>query len=490
MPYLVLGLVILLAIALMVVAIMARQHWRWFHVTTVITVMILAVLFLFPTAGVLRSRAAWNQLHEKLQAQNVKLERELRELKYGDVSNPAVGRGVLELNQELQKSLLEAGRRWRGLRPQGIQNDTVTLVAAAPAADGLDADGLGVDPAADGAGGDNADEPPSNLAMPGLIVYGFSEQIDPVTQQPVPIGYLGEYRILSSTPTQVVIKPTYPLHPTQVALVNNAQQWTLYEMLPLDSHRAFLAEGSKRSEENYLGRVDSELVKRLFGQNVPATTLEQYLQDGRQLRDDDPPATRWIEVELDQPYPIEVDDTELNQPISDGRPFDAVGRAIDVRLKRAEGGEITFKKGERLLLKQEFADKLLEEGVARKINAFYFRPLNDYRFILQELRLKVREAEARIEELQFEQAQLTAAKKNGSDNLVTQQDRKDKLEKDAGQVTTEREATEKFLATIKGELAAMRESIGKTYAGNLLYEERLEGYHRLIQSRLDGVSMR
>src|SRR5690606_37477892 len=192
------------------------------------------------------SRAAWHKVKEDLEAQLTRLQSEQEVLKYGDAAS---GEGVLDLQEELNSYSVEAGRRWQGLQVQpGSTPANVTLVRAAPV-DELPPGMVPEQPPADPAAGDPAagaepvDAPP--LVPEGLVVYGFAE-----AQQEglsVPVFYLGEFRIQSSTPTQVVLAPTGPLEgPQQQAITGGqARQWSLYELLPLDSHDAFVAAGSE-----------------------------------------------------------------------------------------------------------------------------------------------------------------------------------------------------------------------------------------------------
>ena len=57
MQYVVLGLLVVLVIGFFVVVWKAAQGWRWYNIVAVIFTMLLTVTFLFPTAGVLKSRS-------------------------------------------------------------------------------------------------------------------------------------------------------------------------------------------------------------------------------------------------------------------------------------------------------------------------------------------------------------------------------------------------------------------------------------------------
>lgn len=479
MAYLVLALLVLLVIGLMVVAILARHEWRWFHVTSAITLMILCVIFLFPTAASLKARSTWHELYEGLEKQLATLEQEQRQLKYGDPTNASVGEGVLALTQRLAKSSLESGRRWRSLRRANVANNQVTLVSAVEA--GLE--GVPLEPPADG------EEPVEQmpLAQTEMVVYGFAEQVDPDTQLAIPTVYLGEYRVVSSTPNQVVVEPTAPLNPVQLQSVNQSQQWSLFELLPLDSHDVFLAAGSKPSEDNVLGRVDNESVARNLGNRVTAETLQSYLDDGRRLLDKDPPLARWMKVEFLKPFKIQVDAPGKPSSVIDRGFFDGSGRALDARLKRGdEAGSVEFAKGDTLLVKEEAGQPLVKDETVKLIDRFYLRPLNDYRFILRRIQIEIAELRARIEELNFENTILDRTIDTNNGMIVREQERKVKLEQDEQQFTVEHNAIKEYVAQLEEKTKAIKQRMRQLHQSNLELEAQLTAVHRQVELQTSG----
>ena len=481
MAYLVLAVIILLAIGAITAAILARHHWRWFHITAAIITVILGAIFPFYVAGSLKSRAAWNQMHEKLTTRLVRNQQEQAELKIGDAGLGGVG--LLELSGQLSKATLDAGRRWRNLIPQGRAGNQITLAKLPePGVEGIPTD---PPPAA----GDE-EQPVPPLAEVGTVVYGFAEQIDAVSGQAVPSTYLGEYKVVQSTPTSMVIEPVASLNPAQENGLQNAQQWTLYELLPLDSHEVFLAPGSVPSDDNVLGRIDEALVRSTLGDRITPATLQQYLDDGRRSQPDDPPLSRWMKIEFVKPHEEQVDDPKLNAPITSGGYFDGSGRALDIRLKRDSdtGGIVKFEVGDQILLKQEAADPLIEEGKAKLIDRFYLRPLNDYRFILRRIQLEVNELRSRIAELEFEAQVLTKSIDQTNGLIVVQQDRRNKLEQDLAQFRVEREAVTKAVAERTAEVRQTRERITTLHRENLAMEQKLDDYHRSVLRSVDNLS--
>lgn len=481
MAYLVLAVIVLLVIGCITTAVLARFQWRWFHITATIITCILAAIFPFFVAGSLKARSAWHELHEDLETRTATLKVEQRELKFGDEAVSGGPAGVVELSQQLSRLSLDAGRRWRNLRRTNVNNNQVTLVRPQPqAVEGVPAEPAAADPAA-------LQRQP--MATEGLIVYGFAESMDQQIGQPVPTNYLGEYRVVSSTPDSITVTPVAKLNPAQLNGLNNATQWTLYELLPLDSHEVFLALGSSPTDDNVLGRIDAEAVNRTLGGNVQPGTLQAYLDDGRRSLPDDPLLTRWMRVEFIKPFKIDVSDTRLTTPVASGGYFDGIGRAVDGSLKGGdEQGNVSFKVGDSIVLKEEAAAPLIEEKTAKLIDRFYLRPLNDYRYILRRIQLEVTELRSRIEELNFEATVLRKAIDKTNGMIVIRQDRKNKLEQDLAQYKLERQAVEGYLAEMKQQVQQTQSRMQELNRNNLALEKRLEEVTQSVSNRVNSLT--
>jgi hypothetical protein len=485
MPYLVLAVLVLLVIGVMAVAIMARREWKWFHITSAISLMILCVIFLFPTAGALKSRAAWNMTYRDQEKLVSELTREVRMFEAGNPLDPANVDGVMALNQRLAKASLDSGRRWRNLRKTNVANNQVTLQII------RDEGVVGVPQDVPAEGADAAAvAPKAPLADKETVVYGFAEFVDPETQIAIPGVYLGDYRVVSSTDTQIVVAPTSPLTPAQEQGVNQSQQWSLYEMLPLDSHEVFLELTSSPTEDNLLGTVDREAVTRHLENRVRPETLAAYMEDGRRLLDKDPPLSRWMKVELLTPYQLDVDNPGVPSAVIDRGFFDGNGRALDARLKRpaSAGPVIDFKKGDILVLSEEAGETLIKEGVCKLLDRFYLRPLNDYRFILRRVQLEIADLKSRIEELNFENEVLQRTLDVNNGIFVKEQDRKDKLEKDEKQFIIERQSIAKHVDTLTHNVAKTKEQMRQLHQSNLDLEAKISAYHRRIELQVNGVA--
>ena len=459
----------------------SRDTWRWFHITASAITLILAILLLFPTAGVLKSRSAWSKVKEDLDARLAKVEAEQASLKYGDPNDPAAGQGVLDLQSQLQGYALEAGRRWQNLRMQGNKLDAITLVTGAPPA--LPPGIAPPEPPAADAAAPVAAVP---LIPQGLVVYGFAESPEPGLTAPIPTFFLGEFKVTASAPGQVTIVPVGALElPQQEAITGGkAQSWTLYELLPLDSHLPFIAPGSEPSDEAIFGRVDDELVKKMFGSSLRPDTLNEYLRAGGRAKPDDPPSTRWVKIEFIKPHNIVVDSPEKRN-VLDGGFFDGTGQAVDSRLQRGgEDGAVKFQASDQIIVTEDASKELIEQGVAKLLDTYFVRELHDYRFILRRIRLRISELVIREQELLYEKKVLDDAIAATEKMLTANQEIKLKLENDVAKIQTERDAIKTYSEKVSANVTQTRQRLVAIYQSNLKLAEELRSLHKGIATSL------
>lgn len=488
MHYALLAFLIILVLAFGFFMWKSRDTWRWYHITAATLALLLGILFLFPTAGTLKSRSAWHKYKEDLEAQLTRLESEQATLKYGDPSDPVAGAGALQLQESLNRFSLEAGRRWQNLRARpGAAPAAVVLVRTAPTPElppGMTPDEF-VPPAEDAAAAPAAPAGNEPLIPQGLIVYGFAETMQPNIAVPIPTFFLGEFRVTASTPTEVTIETTGPLEAPQIQAITSgqAQSWSLYELLPLDSHDIFVAPGSEPTDDAAFGRIEEETVNELLGRGVTPETISKYLRDGSRALPDDPPASRWVKVEFTKAHSIVVDSPEQRGAL-DGGFFDGTGQAVDSRLQRGADGSVGFKTADQVIVKEEAANELIELGVAKLVDTYYFRPLNDYRFVLRRIRLRLDELEIRRQELVFEQKVLEDAIAATVAMLAANQEAKLNLEKDLAQIQVEQAAIAGYNGQVKETLAATRQRLSGLYRDNLQLRDELSEIHAGIEESL------
>lgn len=463
----------------------SADTWRWYQLLLTSVVMLLALIFLFPLAGVFKSRMAWNKMQTDLENQLERARAENELLREGDISNPNVGEGLLELQHQLQKLGSEAGRVWRSLQMQDVTPQGIRLAAAAPAAD----DDVLPDTGADD---DNGAAAASTVSLSGLdqgmIVYGFAESQTQGQEMLLPTFYLGEFRVTAREGNALTLEATGNLSQGQLQAINtnNARFWSLYEMLPLDGHEPFVAEGSIPTDDALFGRMDEELIDRLLGGKVMPETLVAYKRDGSRAVANDPPETRWVKIEFTKSYDeIDVDSTDQRGAL-DGGFFDSVGRAVDSRLQRNEEGKLVFAPGDQLVLQEEAAQELIQKDVAKPIDTYFVRPLNDYRFVLRRLRARIAEMEHRRGDLEYQIEVIKEAVQHTEDMLVANQQDKLKLEKDAAQFATERKAADAYRQMLADDLAETRKQLIAVYRSNLALTEQLTDAHQQLEADINA----
>lgn len=479
MKFAILGVLVVLLIGFFVVVWKAARDWRWYQIVAVIFIMLLAVTLIFPTAGVLKSRAAWHQLKEELEERADAVSEEQQILKYGEPSDENA-EGIVQLTQRLSDLGIEAGRRWRELRVANMAGGSITLVRVPDenAAPGLE---VADDPAA---------APAEPLIPESMVVYGFSESaatLDSDTPLILPTAFLGEFVVTASTPSQVTVQPMGKLAPDQVQQVQRSKSWSLYEMLPLDGHMPFIAPGSVPNDDEYLGHVDEALVKRVLGQGVSEQTIENYKRDGSRATQDDPPMSRWTKIEFLKRHAFNVDSPQQVGAL-DGGFFDGNGRAQDSRLQVGGDGNIVFDTGEQILVKEEAADELIATDVARLVDRYYLRPMNDYRFVLRRIRLRLAELEIRKKELAVKEQVLGEAIEKTVNMLNKNQEVKLKLEQDLAQVLVEGKAIKQYTSEMTEKVKQRKEDMNQLHRLNIDLEQKLEQYHLEIQRRIDAIA--
>lgn len=483
----------------------SATNWRWYHILVAVLNLILVITLLPPMAAVLKTRAAWNQMFEKVEQQHETELTAYREL----TESP---NNVRDLQVELQKLSSESGRVWRNLQLQNVTPQGITLA--------LPADPGAADPAADaddnGAAAGDAATP---LIEPQSIVYGFSERELTIGQQTLatPTQYLGEYTVVDSTPNSVTLKSIRPLTQRQQQVIQsgNAGQWSLYELLPLDGHAPFMAEGSQPSDEFIFGRVDQELLQQLFGNQLLPQTIDAYRKDGQSAGEGSelvdstaevadgtnladgvdpaaaaPPPSRnelleeWSRIQFTEKYTETVDSTENREAVNGG--FFEYGLAVDSRLKRIEGPEVSFDAGDEIFVPASVATELRQEGVAEILGNYTVRRLNDYRFVLRRTDLRLDEVGDRIAQLNRQQELLRQQMELTEKMNLQYQVMKTELESDRNQVQTERQAIESYKTKLESDLAETKQQLAYLYKSNLQLTRQLESLHTAIARQTEA----
>jgi hypothetical protein len=484
MTIILLVLLFLVSIAVFWFLWKASEIWRWYHIVIALGLYFLTIAYIPLTAGVLDKRTEWSQQATQLETQLARLQREKKDWISGVPNDPQRDPGLLELGARLRGLNAEVGRVFRDMQVQNRGQNGITLVETgppqAPTPDGLPGQPAQADEPEDE---EAADQGP--LLPTGSIVYAFAENVLEQGEPALPVYYLGEFEVQQATANSVTITATSPLEPGQIQAVNQSGRWAIYELMPTDSHEAFIAEGSEGDDEQIFGRVNEELVRNLMN-NVPEATLNQYLRDGTQALPDDLPGSRWVKIEFTEDYQITVDAMEQRAAI-DGSYFDSLGQAVDARLQRGEGDAVSFAAGDQLVVQLEAAEELIMQGVAQRVDEYFVRPLNNYRTMIRATQQQIARLQDEAKLLARQKTVLEGAVSKTNEMLTLGQQRKEQLEKDEAQLGKELVAIRSTVEDLQQQVSSARGRMSQLYRENLRAAAELE---QIQQQLVDQAEQR
>jgi hypothetical protein len=313
-----------------------------------------------------------------------------------------------------------------------------------------------------------------------FVVFAFAEESDQEGKL-LPVFYLGEYQVVESKGANAKLRPSAPLTRIQQQAIagGRAARWTIYELMPLDSHEAFAATGSRSSPEELFGHMDPEATAKLLGidpsladPNVVITPanaaqvarLQVYLRDGKQATDDAAPESVWLKIEFVQEHTIDVDSQE-ERIAEEGGYFDMSGRTVDSRLKRGkEASSVKFSAGDQRVFLREEGEALIKQGVAKLIERYYVRPLNDYHHAFRNSRQSILATLSEAEYLKRELALTERTRKVAQEQIAARQVEQEKLKKDVAQYLKEQEVIQAESVRLGRAVAELESRIRNVYS--------------------------
>ncbi|MGN6545142.1 MAG: hypothetical protein ACTHK7_08850 [Aureliella sp.] len=476
---LILVLIVISLFVFIYLMVVTARSWGILHTILLSILFIECWTFLFFSANVLDARLTGLKAYTETRDQLAKLQKENNVLTWGGdhISEDQVA--LVSLNSAVRRLTADRGRVWRNVSKLNIEGEQIRLELAPPAPPPVPGEeGMPVaEPAAAAAPAAAGEVGSIPLEM---VLYAF-EQVPDENKRPIPGAYLGEFKVAESNAAQVVLRPTAPLEPGQQQAVQNAVTWSLYELLPQDSHDAFAAEGSQPTEDAVFGRMDEALLKNLLS-GIPEengrrqAVIDSYLRDGTPALETDPARNVWFQVEVVKPFDIDVDsDEQANATI--GGYFDASGRTVDIRIKRGENKRVSLPEGKQLLLPQKQAGDMIAKGDVKLIQRVYVRPLNAYEKGFGHLKLRRDEVARLIETVNRRMAFLQEANQLGlamtSEGLV-----------EAQKLSADLEMYKKELAIIENESKLMTDKVNETTEHmKQLFESVHRAHDEIVKSR-------
>jgi hypothetical protein len=375
----------LMALSFIFLLVMCWKTWRITHILFTFFVFAGTVTFFAFASFVLKTHAAWRSSHNEFVAAVAEAKAEEKKLKFGDVLEVKQSEDCIRsVRATLNDAIVDRGRVWTECTMTGANAELINL-RTVPAS---------LPPTA---------QPTPNGIEPKTILYAFSEK-DGGEGFKVPGAYLGEFVVENATDTDVTIRPTLPLDPSQVQSINQpGATWALYELMPLDGHEVF---AQMDESEKMLVGLDKETLKKyipvprdLQGQPWPADKYEEFLDSyyrfNREATEDDPPEETWFQVKFLEAHEFQVDsDAKESVLEGEGRFFDRQGRAIEARLQQGEEGVVRFEVGDTGIFDLETADTLIADGVCEKVKPVYRRALHDYEHFFRDTYYRLKEVAA------------------------------------------------------------------------------------------------
>jgi hypothetical protein len=460
---LILLLLIVSLIVFIYIIVMTARGWGVLHTILLCTLFIECWVFMVFSAGVQYRRVRYTREAAQAQKQAEEAEARTQQLLYGgfDLSEGRL-EAVVPVKGMLRRLTADRGRVWRGLNFIQENNGEFLLEMSAKAAA---IDPLNEDPAAAAAAA-----PPTSESLPAnLVVYGFAQE-QGEDGYPKPVFYLGEFVVSQSQAGQVTLKPTLPLRDFQQQRIvdNEASTWMLYELLPIDSHTAFAAEGSTESNEAIFGRMDPEVIATLFAdvpESLRAEIIDSYVRDGLPATPNDEPNTIWVQVNMLKNHTVEVDSSDDANATVSGY-FDSIGRSVDARLKRDEGTSVELTpnmQSNLIILKEPAALELIAAGKAELVQRFYVRPLNDYEEAFNRNIVREHELGERITLVKRESTEIEKANTLGNEMISFRQVENQKLSSDLGNFNKELAVLKQAADTATQELTDLKDRMSVLY---------------------------
>jgi len=336
------------------------------------------------------------------------------------------------------------------------------------------------------------------------IVHIFGESSDP--RGLIPTAYLGEFVVTESNGGLIKIKPTSVLTAEQIAAIGSGQfpSWSVYELMPLDSHDAFAAEGSKSDENSIFGRMDvNELANLLkidpalataeptglsVRDSIKARVLQSYLNDGGRPPEGTPPDQVYFRVEFLKEYPIEVDAQEQRNA-TEGGFYDLSGRSVDARLKRGvDEAKVTFKQGDRIVLDSSTTNDLEKQDAIKRVAPVFVRQLNDYEYAFREVRRQITAALQDSVLIQRELAEMQKSQGIADNQVRLGQDERSKLDKDKSQYDKELAVISTEAQRLQEEVQTTRSEISATFKQIQAVRDQIVARQKALSEAINAIS--
>lgn len=215
-------------------------------------ILLSSIAFFGMAARTVKTHQVWRDTAEQLQKKIAAVRAETRKLEKGDGD----WMGMAKAHLESTKLATDLGRVWYNCTPKraDAQTGQVSVSIAMPKP-----------PLEPG----KPDAPAPHGIADKTVLYAFEKaDVDKGGR------YLGEFKVVGVTATDVALEPTRRLAESQLQRLSQSKgPWVLFARLPLDSHR----------NEAFADLKDSDLKAML-----PEGSVAEYLRDGQPAEPGDP----------------------------------------------------------------------------------------------------------------------------------------------------------------------------------------------------------
>ncbi|MDZ7619879.1 MAG: hypothetical protein U1E05_23005 [Patescibacteria group bacterium] len=209
-------------------------------------VFVTSLVFMYMAARTLQTHKTWREAASKQETRLKEINDQIKESLNATSEQRVIAEmGIEQLRQELFALLVDRGRVWNNCEPENVLAETgqVRVKTDFPDEDNL----------------------PGRHGIHEKTVLHVFEEGD--VEAPLNDGggrYLGEFRVTEVADGMVAMEPAMRMEKRELDRLSASRgPWSLYEVLPRDSHKVI-----RRMDKDYLRRV------------LPETVVNEYLYDG------------------------------------------------------------------------------------------------------------------------------------------------------------------------------------------------------------------
>jgi len=464
---------VFLFLLFLVAIILSAKTWRGWQIAAMSVAFLGALGLVLIVAMSAKTHTTWQKRLSQYKKQLQDAQAEGQRLAYGDPDTVKPTEPSLhDIQQTLKRLLLDRGRVWRQCTPGAPAGNSVVVSTVAPDVpeDQIQPNGISQD----------------------MVVYVFREAALKDGLK-VPAAYLGEYRVTKADARNVTLQPTLPLDKLQQKLVaDRSATWSLYEMMPIDSHQIFASEDTigkmlNDTDEPLFGPIDEKTMREVFSvvMNLPpdnpkvAQFVSSYVQDGRPATAQEisaQPEQIWMKLEFEKEYKERVDSNNLVQGLSGGF-FDPEGYADVPQLLRGEDAVIRVKDIGVFPYGQDedkkFVDSLIASGVCRSLGPYYVRPLRDYEEAFHQTQENLVACYASMQRARRDIKALNDTIRGTQQQTAYRQEELSKLQSDRDKTNMVRAQVTKLAAGMHSLNKALQETLSDLFGTNLALSQQL-----------------